>query len=435
MQQSAIEPTFAMLSRAARAALRSSSRLRNAASGARKFSTDLADDDFGAGGFSLQLSEEQAALQGLARQFAVNDVIPVAAQYDQTMEFPREVFNQAWELGLVNTHIPEAYGGLGLGCLEGCIIGEELAYGCTGIMTAMEANGLAEAPVIIAGTHEQKAKYLGRMTEEPLQAAYGVTEPGAGSDVAGLATTAVKKGDEWVLNGQKMWITNGGVANWYFVLAKTDATAKTGSAFTGFIVDGDTPGITVGRKEINLGQRCSDTRGITFEDVVVPDANRLGAEGKGFGVAMGAFDHTRPPVASGAVGLARPAMQEALEYATTRKTMGTMIAGHQAVSFMLADMAMGIEASRMLVYKSAYEIDNGRKNTLFASMAKAFAGDHANKVAADAVQIFGGNGFNTEYPVEKLMRDAKIYQIYEGTSQIQRMIIARELIARGDLHP
>ena len=423
-----------------RAALRSSSRLRNAAGarkfgGARSFSTDLADDDFGAGGFSLQLSEEQAALQGLARQFAVNDVIPVAAQYDQTMEFPREVFNQAWELGLVNTHIPEAYGGLGLGCLEGCIIGEELAYGCTGIMTAMEANGLAEAPVIIAGTHEQKAKYLGRMTEEPLQAAYGVTEPGAGSDVAGLATTAVKKGDEWVINGQKMWITNGGVANWYFVLAKTDATAKTGSAFTGFIVDGDTPGITVGRKEINLGQRCSDTRGITFEDVVVPDANRLGAEGKGFGVAMGAFDHTRPPVASGAVGLARRAMQEALEYATTRKTMGTMIAGHQAVSFMLADMAMGIEASRMLVYKSAYEIDNGRKNTLFASMAKAFAGDHANKVAADAVQIFGGNGFNTEYPVEKLMRDAKIYQIYEGTSQIQRMIIARELIARGDLHP
>ena len=425
-----------MLARAtSRAALRSSSRLRSAASGARKFSTDLADDDFGSGGFSLQLSEEQAALQGLARQFAVNDVIPVAAQYDQTMEFPREVFNQAWELGLVNTHIPEAYGGLGLGCLEGCIIGEELAYGCTGIMTAMEANGLAEAPVIIAGTHEQKAKYLGRMTEEPLQAAYGVTEPGAGSDVAGLATTAVKKGDEWVINGQKMWITNGGVANWYFVLAKTDATAKTGSAFTGFIVDGDTPGITVGRKEINLGQRCSDTRGITFEDVVVPDANRLGAEGKGFGVAMGAFDHTRPPVASGAVGLARRAMQEALEYATTRKTMGTMIAGHQAVSFMLADMAMGIEASRMLVYKSAYEIDNGRKNTLFASMAKAFAGDHANKVAADAVQIFGGNGFNTEYPVEKLMRDAKIYQIYEGTSQIQRMIIARELIARGDLHP
>ena len=289
--------------------------------------------------------------------------------------------------------------------------------------------------LIALGTEEQKRHFLPRILSAEDRWCQGFSEPEAGSDLASVRTRAVLDDDEWVINGQKMWITNGGVANWYFVLAKTDATAKTGSAFTGFIVDGDTPGITVGRKEINLGQRCSDTRGITFEDVVVPDANRLGAEGKGFGVAMGAFDHTRPPVASGAVGLARRAMQEALEYATTRKTMGTMIAGHQAVSFMLADMAMGIEASRMLVYKSAYEIDNGRKNTLFASMAKAFAGDHANKVAADAVQIFGGNGFNTEYPVEKLMRDAKIYQIYEGTSQIQRMIIARELIARGDLHP
>jgi len=258
-----------------------------------------------------------------------------------------------------------------------------------------------------------------------------VTEPGAGSDVAGLATTAVKKGDEWVLNGQKMWITNGGVANWYFVLAKTDASKGASAGFTGFIVDADTPGITVGRKEINLGQRCSDTRGITFEDVVVPAANVLGAEGVGFKVAMGAFDHTRPPVAAGAVGLARRAMDEAIAYATERKTMGVPIAHHQAVSFMIADMAIGIEAARSLTHKSAWEIDQGRKNTMFASMAKAFAGDHANKVAADAVQIFGGNGFNTEYPVEKLMRDAKIYQIYEGTSQIQRLIISREIFQRG----
>merc|ERR1719240_2333545 len=191
---------------------------------------------------------------------------PVAAEYDRTMEFPREVFNQAWELGLVNTHVPEAYGGLGLGCFEGVLIGEELAYGCTGIMTAMEANGLAAAPVILAGNHEQKAKYLGRLTEEPLQAAYCVTEPGAGSDVAGLATTAAKKGDDWVINGQKMWITNGGVADWYFVLAKTDPNAKAGAGFTGFIVDADTPGVGKGRKEINMGQRCSDTRGISFED-------------------------------------------------------------------------------------------------------------------------------------------------------------------------
>jgi len=357
--------------------------------------------------------------------------MPVAAEYDRTMAFPRPIFDKAWELGLVNTHIPEECGGLGLGCLEGVIIGEELAYGCTGIMTAMEANGLAEAPVIIAGTHEQKAKYLGRMTEEPLQAAYCVTEPGAGSDVSGAKTTATKKGDAWVLNGQKMWITNGGVANWYFVLAKTDPSASTGSAFTGFIVDADTPGISVGRKEINMGQRCSDTRGITFEDVVVPDENRLGDVGQGFRIAMGAFDHTRPPVAAGAVGLARRAMDEAIGYALERKTMGVPIAHHQAVSFMIADMAIGVEAARGLVHKSAWEIDQGRRNTMFASMAKAFAGDHANKVVADAVQVFGGNGFNTEYPVEKLMRDAKIYQIYEGTSQIQRLIVSRENFSRG----
>ena len=297
-------------------------------------------------------------------------------------------------------------------------------------MTAMEANGLAAAPVILAGSHEQKSKYLGRLTEEPIQAAYCVTEPGAGSDVAGITTTAVRKGNDWVLNGSKMWITNGGVANWYFVLAKTDPKANSSKRFTGFIVDADSPGIIKGRKEINLGQRCSDTRGITFEDVVVPEANVLGEEGAGFKIAMGAFDHTRPPVASGAVGLARRAMDEAIQYSTTRKSMGKAIHQHQAVSFMIADMAIGIEAARQLVYKSAYEIDCGRRNTVFASMAKAFAADHANTVAANAVQIFGGNGFNTEYPVEKLMRDAKIYQIYEGTSQIQRVIVAREIFAK-----
>jgi acyl-CoA dehydrogenase len=381
--------------------------------------------------FSLALSEEQQAFKEAARKFAQEEVMPVAAEYDRTMEFPRPIFDKAWELGLVNTHIPEDYGGLGLGCLEGCLIGEELAYGCTGIMTAMEANGLAEAPLIVAASHEQKMKYLGRMCEEPLQAAYCVTEPGAGSDVGAAKTSAVKKGDDWVLNGNKMWITNGGVANWYFVLAKTDASAKTGAAFTGFIVDADSAGIIVGRKEVNMGQRCSDTRGITFDEVVVPDANRLGPVGDGFKIAMTAFDHTRPPVASGAVGLARRAMDEAIVYATQRQTMGSPIAGHQAVSFMIAEMAMGVEASRLLTHKAAWEIDMGRKNTMFASMAKGFAADHCNKVCADAVQVFGGNGFNTEYPVEKLMRDAKIYQIYEGTSQIQRLIVAREIFARA----
>lgn len=384
-------------------------------------------------GLSFELNETQRELQATARKFAKDEMIPKAAEYDQTMAYPKEIFDKAWELGLVNTHIGEAYGGLGLGCLEGCIIAEELAYGCTGMMTAIEANSLAEAPVLVAGNEEQKKKYLGRMTEEPLQAAYCVTEPGAGSDVAGAKTTATKKGDKWVLNGNKMWITNGGVADWFFVLAKSDPSGPAGSAFTGFIVDAKSPGITVGKKEINMGQRCSDTRGISFEDVEVPDENRLGEEGYGFKVAMKAFDFTRPPVAIGAVGLARRAMDEARDYALQRKTMGKPIAAHQAISFMLADMATGIEAGRMLTYKSAWMTDNGMRNTHVASMAKLFASEHCQKVTYDAVQIFGGNGFNTEYGMEKLMRDARIYTIYEGTSQIQRLIIGRDTISNPEL--
>jgi acyl-CoA dehydrogenase len=349
------------------------------------------------GGLSFSLSDEQKAIQELARKFAKEVMIPKVAQYDLSMEYPREIFNAAWELGLVNTHIPVEYGGVGMGSLDGCIIAEEMAYACSGMMTAMEANGLAEAPLIIAGNHAQKKEYLGRLTAAPLQAAYCVTEPGAGSDVAGLKTTARKVGDEWVISGQKQWITNGAMANWYFVLARTSQDPKegAGSAFTAFILDRDTPGITVGPKEINMGQRCSDTRGITFEDVRIPSRNVLGEVGKGFKVAMGAFDMTRPPVAAGAVGLGRRALEEALKYSLERKTMGKPIAAHQAVGFMLADMATGLEAARLLTYKSAWMVDHGMKNTAFASMAKMFAADHANKCATDAVQIFGGNGFNT----------------------------------------
>lgn len=258
---------------------------------------------------------------------------------DFLMYWLLEIIRKAWELGLVNTHIAPEYGGSGLGVLDSAIISEELAYGCTGIQTAIEANNLAEAPLVVAGNDAQKKKYLGRMTEEPLMASYGVTEPGAGSDVAGLRTQAVKKGNEWILNGQKMWITNAGHANWFFVLARTEANAPTGKAFTGFIVDGDSPGIQRGRKEINMGQRASDTRGVTFEDVVVPDENVLGSPGQGFKIAMNAFDITRPLVAAGAVGLARRAMEEATKYSLERKTMGTEIFNHQAVAFMLADMA------------------------------------------------------------------------------------------------
>ncbi|MGZ3698401.1 MAG: acyl-CoA dehydrogenase family protein, partial [Bdellovibrionota bacterium] len=322
-------------------------------------------------------------------------------------------------------------GGMGLGVLEGCIITEELAYGCTGIATAMEANTLAAAPVMVAGNDEQKKEFLGkRLVEEGKFAAYCVTEPGAGSDVSGIRTTAKKVGNDYVINGSKMWITNASVADWYFVLAYTDPAAKH-KGMSGFVLPANTPGITVGKKEWNLGQRASDTRGITFEDVKVPEKWRLGREGEGFKIAMGAFDHTRPAVSAGAVGLARRAMDEAIQYAQTRKTFGQPIAAYQAVSFMIADMAKDIEAARLLVHKSAWTIDQGQRNTKFAAFAKAFAADMVMRVTTDAVQVFGGYGYSEEYPVEKLMRDAKIYQIYEGTSQIQRLIIAKEIFERS----
>ena len=380
-------------------------------------------------GVSFKLSEDQEALQRAARSFARDKIRPVTAAHDHNGEFPMSVLKEAWELGFINTHIPEVYGGLGLGVLDGVILAEENAWGCTGISTIIEANTLAEAPVIVAGNEAQKQKYLGRMNEELLFAAYGVTEPNAGSDVASLKTTAVRQGDHYVINGEKMWITNAGKANWFFVLAKTDPSAGN-RGMTGFIVDADTPGITLGRKEWNMGQRASDTRGVKFEDVAVPVENRLGEEGQGFKIAMKAFDITRPLVAAGAVGLARAAYEHAVDYAKERETMGRPIAQHQAVSFMIADMAKDIEAARLLVWKAAWTIDQGVRNTMYASMAKCFAADTAHRVASDAVQVFGGNGFNTEYPVEKLLRDSKIFQIYEGTSQIQRLIISRELFNR-----
>lgn len=382
-------------------------------------------------GFSFELTNEQKEYQLLARKFAQEEIIPKAPHHDKTGEYPWDIIKKAWSLGLVNSHIPSEIGGAGLGIFDSCLITEELSYGCSGIQTAMEANSLGQMPVIIAGNKEQQKKYLGRMIEEPLMCAYCVTEPGAGSDVAGIKTRVVKKGDEYILNGQKMWITNGGVANWYFVLARSnpDPKAPASKAFTGFILDANTPGITKGRKEWNMGQRASDTRGITFEDVRIPKENVLGAEGMGFKIAMGAFDKTRPPVAAGAVGLARRAFEEARKYSLERKTMGKFIAEHQAVAFLLADMAIGIESARLCYQKAAWAIDHGMRNTYMASISKALASDVANKAATDAVQIFGGNGFNSEYPVEKLMRDAKIYQIYEGTSQIQRLIISRELLS------
>jgi len=382
---------------------------------------------------NFEFSEDSLALQELARKFAREEMMPAAAHHDQTMEYPFEIFNKAWELGLVNCHISEDIGGMGLGCVDSCIIAEEMAYACTGMETAIEANSLGSMPLLVGGSDELKQEYLGRLLAEPLQAAYGVTEPGAGSDVAGIKTKAELVGDEYILNGEKMWITNGGVANWYFVLARTNPDPKcpASKAFTGFIVEREWEGVTPGRKEINMGQKCSDTRGIRFENVRVPKKNVIGKPGAGFLYAMAAFDNTRPPVAAAATGLAWRALDEATKYSLERKTMGKPIVQHQAVSFMLAEMAARMELGRLMTYKSAWMIDQGERNTYYASIAKLFAGDAANQNATDAVQIHGGNGFNCEYPVEKLMRDAKIFQIYEGTAQIQKLIIGREHLQRS----
>ncbi len=377
----------------------------------------------------FSLSDEQKQLQDLAKEFTDKEIKPVAAEYDKKAEFPTEVFKKAWELGLMNVQIPEKFGGPGLGVLDDCLIGEELGVGCTGIGTSMMSNMLAEGPLLVAGTDAQNKKYLGQMVEEFSFSAYAVTEPDAGSDVAGIKTQAKKVGDDYVLTGQKMWITNAAQASWFFVLAYTDPSAGY-KGMTAFIIPADVEGVQVGKHEEKLGQRASDTRGITFEDVKVSASDRLGNEGDGWKIAMGAFDHSRPIVAAAAVGLARGAMEHAIEYAAERKTFGVPIAKHQAVSFMIADMAMNVEAARYLVWKSAWKTDRGERNTIEAASAKAFAADMAMKVATDAVQVFGGYGYSSEYPVEKMMRDAKLFQIYEGTSQIQRMIIARELFRK-----
>ena len=379
---------------------------------------------------SFQPTDDQLALKEMAHSFAENELRPVTAHHDSTGEFPHEILEKAHSLGLMNLHIPERWGGLGFGCMDGCIIAEELAWGCSGIATAMEANGLALHPVIAGASDFLMEKYVAPMMERYCLAAYALTEPGAGSDVQALRTKAVKKGDRWILNGSKMWITNAGVADWYFVVAVTDPEKKARGGMTAFIVEREWKGVEVGKKEWNMGQRCSDTRGITFEDVEIPEENVIGEVGMGWMLAMKTFDKSRPPVAAGAVGVARAALEHAVRYSLERKTFGRPIAAHQAVSFMLSDMATKIEAARLLVWQAAAMADAGQTNTMQASMAKAFAADAAMSVTTDAVQVFGGYGYSSEYPVEKLMRDAKIYQIYEGTSQIQRLIIGRELLSK-----
>jgi acyl-CoA dehydrogenase len=372
------------------------------------------------------LTDEQKSMREMAHDFAEKEIRPVAWDYDKDGTWPQEIIDKAWELGLMNSHLPSEYGGPGLGFLDGALIEEELAWGCSGISTSLSCNGLASAPIILAASDELKKEYLGRLGEGPLLASFCLTEPDAGSDVSGMKTTAVRKGDKWVMNGSKCFITNGEYANWYTVYAKTDKEAGH-RGISCFIVPRDA-GVTVDKHEDKMGQRASNTATISFNDVEIPAGNLVGEENKGFKIAMMTLDRTRPGVAAMATGVARAAMEFAVEYSKERVQFGVPIAMHQAIQFMIADMATKIYLARLATWNSAVLLDQGKRNTLESSHAKRFAADIAMEVTTDAVQVYGGYGFIKEYPVEKLMRDAKILQLYEGTAQIQRLVIARETL-------
>ncbi len=375
----------------------------------------------------LSLTEEQEALSQTARDFTRKEVIPRAAHFDETGEFPREIFKRAWDTGLMNVEVPEAYGGLGGSCLDNCLVQEEVSFGCSGINTSMAANSLGATPILIAGTDAQKKEYLSRLTKELTFCAYCCSEPDAGSDVAGMRTRVTKHGDDYVLNGQKRWITNGGVANFYSVFATFDPAMKH-KGIACFVVDANTPGVKAGRKENKMGQRASNTTDVIFEDVKVPKTALLGPEDAGFKIAMKTFDKSRPWIAATAAGVIRRSLEESRAYSLDRKTFGVPIAQHQAIQFMLAEMAISYEATRLLTHKAAWMVDKGDLSSIVSSYAKAYGADAAMRASTDAVQIFGGYGYTKDYPVEKLMRDAKLLQIYEGTSQIQRIVIARNVL-------
>ncbi|MCA9706021.1 MAG: acyl-CoA dehydrogenase family protein [Myxococcales bacterium] len=380
--------------------------------------------------FDPSYTEEQQALVDTARKFAAEHIIPVAGEYDEKGEHPEAVFRAAWDLGLMNVEVPEAYGGLGLSTLEGCLISEQLAFGCAGIATSIMCNHLGALPLMIAGSEAQKQKYLGWLTEEFIFASYCCSEPEAGSDVAGMRTRLEKDGDGWVLNGQKRWITNGGHASFYTGFGTIDPGLRH-KGITAFVIPRDRKGVSVGKKENKMGQRASNTTDVIFEDVRLTADDLLGEPGQGFAIAMETFDKSRPMIAACAAGLIARALHESSAYAKERKTFGVPIAQHQAIQFMIAEMAMAHEATQLLYSKAAWEVDNGIRRTNTSAIAKAMGADLAMKCTTDAVQVFGGYGYTKEYPVEKLMRDAKLLQIYEGTSQIQRMVIAKNILMRG----
>jgi acyl-CoA dehydrogenase len=383
-------------------------------------------DQIVAGGVSFALTDEQVALRDVAHEFAEKEIRPKAAEYDERSTHPADIIEKAHEVGLMNPHIPEEYGGLGLSIFDGMLIGEELSWGCSGIAVSIVANMLGSAPVVLAGTDEQKRTWLPPLVESPLLCSFALTEPNAGSDVSGIQTTAVREDDEYVLSGSKMFITNAGHAAWIVVFASTD-TSQGHRGLSAFVVPTDLAGVTVEKHLDKMGQRATDTSALAFQDVRVPAENRLGEEGEGFKIAMRTLDHTRPGTAAGAVGVARAAYEYSVEYSRERVQFGQPIAMNQGVNFLIADMAAEIEAARLLTWQAAWLLDQGKRATLQSSFAKRFASDTAMKVTTDAVQIFGGYGYMKEYPVEKLMRDAKLFQIYEGTSQIQRLVIAREI--------
>ena len=380
----------------------------------------------------FQPTEEQEHLRRLAHRFAEQEIRPVAAEYDEREETPWPALEKAAQVGLLSYPYPEEFGGGGIeSVLTACLVAEELAWGCLGIATAIIGAGLAAVPILLAGNKNQKARYIPHFCnpERVYLGAFALTEPEAGSDAASIRTSAVRKGDRYILNGQKRFITHGGIADLYVVFATVDRSLGH-RGITAFIVEGDAPGLSAGKTEKKMGMRASHTGDVILEDVEVPLENRLGEEGEGFYIAMKAFEHTRPIVAACAVGVARAAYEYALQYAQERVQFGKPIIAKQAVRFMLADMAMEIEAARLLTWQAAWRVDRRLPANLQASMAKAYAADMAMRVTTDAVQILGGYGYMREYPVEKWMRDAKILQIVEGTSQIQRVIVS-QMLAMG----
>jgi len=376
----------------------------------------------------FRFTEEEEMIREVAREIAREKIRPVAAKYDETGEFPWDIMKIIAEADLFRVFIAEEYGGLGLGTTALAVAIEELSWGCAGISIGYAATGLGAFPIILHGSEEQKKKYLPAIASGEKLAAFGLTESSAGSDASAVKTTAVREGDYYILNGTKQWITNGGEAEIYSVIASTNP-GKGARGLSAFIVEKGMEGFEFGKKEDKLGIRASATRELVFKNCKVPAENLIGKEGRGFKVAMDTFDASRSGIGAQAVGIAQAALDYAVQFAYERKQFGQRITSFQGIKFMIADMATEIEAARVLVYKAAHMYDTGHPQAgTFSAMAKLFASDVAMKVTVDAVQIYGGNGYMREYPVEKLMRDAKISQIYEGTNQIQREIIGKDVV-------